>query len=152
MNIQDFFAQLDGRIFSFDFSNLVDTEYLFNTDPGVSEYIEWALAVTLVSLFISLFLSLFIKRFKRIDGVRRVIIRSAARRQLILSLVLLLLVFFRNQGFNVLSMRALVLLVVILMLVSLGYFAYWFIKRAPVKKKEVQKSSDYQKYLPKKKR
>jgi amino acid transporter len=139
---------------SFSLSSLVDSSYLFDIHPASSSVVNMAVNAAVVFLLLNVVVYLFIKRAKWMAGVHKVIVRKWAFRNLIITAILLLLLFFRNQGFKYLSMRVLPMIAVIVIFGNLVVSMVMFVRRkAPKPLAETNESvSNYQDYLPKKKK
>lgn len=151
--MKNFFSEIDSRIFSFDFSKIFDSKYLFETNPGEFTFQNWFILVGILGLVVSLFLIRYTKRpKKRLDKNRRFVVRDFAKMNLLLVGIWIMLIAIRSFGFQYLSMRALLLLIGILLIANLGNLMLRYNKKQiKIKKKKVT-SGEYSSYLPKKKK
>jgi len=149
--MQDFFSQLDGRILNIDLGYVLHPDNLFDTDPAVTEYQAWFYAIAFGFVILTIIGRLILRRME-IDGVYRVLIRNFLKYSLWIGIVLVVLAFARDQGIRFLDMRIWPLLLLVLELINLGYLGYQLVRKEPKKKEEIKRVSDYQKYLPRKKK
>ena len=114
----------------FDFRKFFNWQYLIEKNPDVRFSFLLPLVVIFALMFLAgIFLPLWLKRrFKKIAPYREL----AARIQtelLVVSLLGLLLVFFRNQGIPYLSARILLVILGLYFLYALFAFVYYYKKR-----------------------
>lgn len=150
--MNDLISQIDGRIVNFDWSKLFDPAYLFATSPGPSQYVGYVFLFALLTGVVGLLLFLFSKRIRQLEGSRRVLLKEFGKRQAFLSVLLLLLVFFRTQELAFLSMRLLNLITLTFMFVNLGFMIYRQTGVIPRKSEQTSTSGGYNEYLPRKRK
>ena len=114
----------------FDFRKFFNWQYLIEKNPDVRFSFLLPLVVIFALMFLAgILLPLWLKRrFKKIAPYREL----AARIQtelLVVSLLGLLLVFFRNQGIPYLSARILLVILGLYFLYALFAFVYYYKKR-----------------------
>ncbi|KXK26748.1 MAG: hypothetical protein TR69_WS6001000766 [candidate division WS6 bacterium OLB20] len=149
--MQDFFSQLDGRLARFDFSNYLNPDNLFAVDPGPTDFQAWFYALAFGFLILVIIGRVVLRRVE-IDGVYRALLRRFLKWSFWLAIVLVVLALARGQGIRILNMRLWPLVVLLLELINLGYLVYQLVRKEPKKKSEVKRVTEYQKYLPRKKK
>lgn len=151
-----FFAQLDNRIFGYDFNNLFSKGYLFTVDPNVSTFQSWVIMLALVGIVAGWILRYYSYRSKgKLDKNIRFELRRLAVWTIWQAVIALILIFFRGQQIKYLSMRIWSVLLVV-SIVGSAIFSIYKISEIKLKTR-AQKiapldSTNYQKYLPKKKK
>jgi small-conductance mechanosensitive channel len=158
--VGDFFKQLDGRIFSYNFARLFSWSYLLESKPATFFYQNWAIVLAVILIAVSAIAFVMLRKRReqiRLEKEQRFAFARANKINFVLFVILLILVLLRTQGVMYLSMRLLTLLVLIAALVNsliAAYLAFLLPKvKAKTGKSETLSpvsSDDYQKYLPKK--
>ena len=156
-SINNFFSQIDGRIFDYNFSNLLNSDYLFNNKPETFMFQSWAFVICILGILVAILVMLFLKKRRGvlfIEKGRRHILNFHNKINLILISLNFVLVFLRSQGTQFLSMRFILFFFFALILIN----TIVSIVRAIVHKPkdeiadEIKSDDTYQKYLPKKKK
>jgi divalent metal cation (Fe/Co/Zn/Cd) transporter len=136
-------------------NNLLNTTYLFDLNPGVSQYQNTQLIVVLVMILVSVLVLWLVKKrreFLKINKAQRFSIRKHVLVDAILSGVLLVFMFFRLLSISFLSMRfiQILLLVSIVVVALIGLIET--IRNRDVQEIKSETAEQYSKYLPKKKK
>jgi len=138
-----------------NFSNIFNPGYLFDPAPAFSQNVSMVFNVLVVFLLLNILVYFLIKRAKFLAGVQKVIIRSWARINLILTLTGIVLIFFRSQGFRFLSMRVLLLAALLAIVINLSFWLVKLVRKKVVQNVQADSAesvSKYQDYLPKKRK
>lgn len=156
-SINNFFSQIDGRIFDYKFSNLLNSDYLFNSKPDSFLFQSWAFVICILGIIISILVLLFLKRRRNklyIEKGRRHILNFHNKINLVLISINFVLVFLRSQGTQFLSMRFLLVLFFGFIMINTIVAIVRIIVHKPADEIADETKSDdtYQKYLPKKKK
>lgn len=156
----DLINNLDGRIFEFSLSSMLDPNHLFNPRPDSFYFISWAFVLGIVGIILSgVLIWWFKKRRDRfyVGKSGRRIYSKHAKIGLAVWVIYLIFVLLRTQAFAYLSMPFWLYLFVLIELINTGYA---IIKVRNIdgsareeKSVEVETSTEnYAKYLPKKKK
>jgi E3 ubiquitin-protein ligase DOA10 len=156
-SIKNFFSQIDGRIFDFNFSNLSNKDYLLNTKPESFYFQSWALVLVVLGIVFAVLSLIFLKKRRGIlliEKEKRHILSFHTKINLVFISLSFVLIFLRTQGTQYLSMRLLVWLCLAFVVISsITAVIRLLIYKPEGEFLEVIKSDDtYQKYLPKKKK
>lgn len=156
-SINNFFSQIDGRIFDYNFSNLVNSDYLFNNKPDSFMFQSWAFVICILGILITVLVLLFLKKRRSIlyiEKGRRHILSFHNKINLVLISVNFVLVFLRSQGTQFLSMRFLLVLFFGFIFINTIVSIIRMIAHKPADEiaNEIKTDDTYQKYLPKKKK
>ncbi len=130
-------------------SNLLTLHYWFNLSPGpwLDEYLKIVYAIFGLLIILGLIAWMFAGKNKKTKLVFSVW-HKVQQASLTIGISGLLLIFFRQQRIYFLSMPFLMLLLVIGAIVW-AYFIYnYIVKILPVKKEELKKRKEKEKYLP----
>lgn len=157
--VGDFFKQLDGRIFSYDFARLFNWSYLVESQPTSFFYQNWAIVLAVILIAVSAIAYVILRRRRdriKLEKEQRLAFARANKINLVLFAILFLFVLLRTQEMLYLSMRIFPLLLLVAALLNtlfaayLAYVAPKIQTSAAASTVETISSDDYQKYLPKK--
>lgn len=156
-SINNFFSQIDGRIFDYNFSNLLNSDYLFNNKPDSFLFQSWAFVICILGILVAILVMIFLKKRRGliyIEKGRRHILSFHNKINLIIISVNFVLVFLRSQGTQFLSMRFILFFFFALILVNTIVSIVRAIVHKPKDElaEEIKTDDTYQKYLPKKKK
>ena len=155
--IRSFLAQIDGRIFEFNFANFGNKAYLFEPKPQEFYMQSWAFVLGLLAIGISVLILLFLKKRRTIlfiEKGRRHILGFHTKINIVFFALFLVLIFFRSQGMMYVSMRFLAWMCLGMTLVSSlsAIIRLILYKSEHELETEIKTDDTYQKYLPKKKK
>ncbi len=124
------------------------TSYLFSTYPGTPEKAFWYIMIAVVAAFVILGgLAIWFRRAN--DGYLRKLGAKTLTWSIVSLVVTLLLGSFRYQNIFALSMRA---FLIVWLLISFAWFvliAIWWLRHVPAARQRRQERQEYDKYLPK---
>jgi len=156
-SINNFFSQIDGRIFDFNFSNLLNNEYLFNTKPTDFYYQSWAIVLGSIAILVTVLLLIFLKKRRGIlfiEKNRRHILNFHTKINLVFVTLNFIFILLRTQGTMYLSMRFLSWICLAFVLISsiIALIRVVVYKSEDELSEVIKTDDDYLKYLPKKKK
>jgi Ca2+/Na+ antiporter len=130
-------------------NNLLTLQYWFNLSPGpwLNEYLRVIYAIFGLLIILGLIAWLFVSKNKNNKLIKKVW-QKIQHASLTIGVTGLMLIFFRQQRIYFLGMPFLMLLLVIGALVWVYFIYKYFIKILPVKKEELEKRKEKEKYLP----
>ncbi|MBW7954033.1 MAG: hypothetical protein QY330_02500 [Candidatus Dojkabacteria bacterium] len=137
---------------SFSLATLLDFNRLLELDPAPTEFQQLFYFVAIGFLLISLVARIFIVRNQSIDAVYRVLIRDFFKRNIWIGIALAIFALSRDQGIRFLEMRLWPVLTSLLFIANFVYLVYQLASKEPKKKEQIKRVTEYQKYLPKKKK